>query len=861
MHGQLLRASHLAERSGELPDGEHAVGAYGLRFQTALGDGFPAAVGDRPADFRIFERRRAEVVDLGLCREGFVFEPGAFRVAEQRHGRRAEGPPILGRHQALGVPERIEHTHRGVTLAREVVERQELKSGRFGRAEQRLDHGLVLHDGQRARGPEEVVGLIAHAVGGEHLAPQFEVSGLDRSRVFPDLAEVGIDAPLARLVGNDRNVHVRLLAAVPVGRGPSLVDLHGAFVGLLRDVILVGRDARAGRRTAVQMPRVEFAAVGGQLLDEVEVAGDLVAVAVEDERGVVAVLLEDGAHLAAEEVVARFVRLGVLAPHGHLDFEVDAVAVGHAESRGGRAPRVETDVVQSVVLDDAHDTLPFGVADRGVARFREHGVLDGSAQVERTAVEQDVVAALRHFAHAERRRLLMFEGLLSGAGQQRALHGVEVRVEFVPEFGLPAQRDGFGQVDLLRYVQAVARDGEQRLSFERLFRAVVDLQAHVDAVRREVGIQLHVVDVNGVYGHEFHLAEDAVPVDLRELRVGVVPFVGVVLEPVVDAHRDAVRLARGDEIRQVVVVGDADVVQSAHLLGVDPYRAEPVGALEIEEDALALPVGRELDVALIPRRTHVLVDARQAVDMAVGRFVADFVVVGDAGEHDGLLELVVVARRKRSPAEIHHVRLEPPLSREVHFAGLGGRRGEGAQQHGREKQFYKPVFHVWCCFRLSFQVFVREFHELPPVVERDVVVARTDVVADVSRQHGRVGLGQFRSRKSLQAEQLVDRRGVDPREELAFRIGPTVLDGAGDIHRARGYQRNQFVLVDGQSRLVARIPVEVPAKPMREKAVDPGYGFAVTTPRQRRAAQQSNGYPRRFQAPQKADAEAAGDGS
>lgn len=197
------------------------------------------------------------------------------------------------------------------------------------------------------------------------------------------------------------------------------------------------------------MPRVEFAAVGGQLLDEVEVAGDLVAVAVEDERGVVAVLLEDGAHLAAEEVVARFVRLGVLAPHGHLDFEVDAVAVGHAESRGGRAPRVETDVVQSVVLDDAHDTLPFGVADRGVARFREHGVLDGSAQVERTAVEQDVVAALRHFAHAERRRLLMFEGLLSGAGQQRALHGVEVRVEFVPEFRLLSQLEGLLQADLL----------------------------------------------------------------------------------------------------------------------------------------------------------------------------------------------------------------------------------------------------------------------------------------------------------------------------------------------------------------------------------------------------------------------------
>ena len=288
---------------------------------------------------------------------------------------------------------------------------------------------------------------------------------------------------------------------------------------------------------------------------------------------------------------------------------------------------METDVVQSVVLDDAHDTLPFGVADRGVARFREHGVLDGSAQVERTAVEQDVVAALRHFAHAEGRRLLMFEGLFSGAGQQRALHGVEVRVEFVPEFGLLSQLEGLLQADLLPVaahgkfagkLKPAARDGELRPAFERLFGVVFNRHLHPDAVRREVGIQLHVVDVNGVYGHEFHLAEDAVPVDLRELRVGVVPFVGVVLEPVVDAHRDAVRLARGDEIRQVVVVGDADVVQSAHLLGVDPYRAEPVGALEIEEDALALPVGRELDVALIPRRTHVLVDARQAVDMAVG---------------------------------------------------------------------------------------------------------------------------------------------------------------------------------------------------------------------------------------------------
>ena len=174
----------------------------------------------------------------------------------------------------------------------------------------------------------------------------------------------------------------------------------------------------------------------------------------------------------------------------------------------------------------------------------------------------------------------------------------------------------------------------------------------------------------------------------------MVPFVGVVLEPVVDAHRDAVRLARGDESREVVVVRDADIIEAAHLLGVDPHRTEPVGALEIEEDALAFPLGRKLDVALIPGRSHVLVDACEAVDVAVRRFVADLVVIGDAGERDRLLQLVVVPGRERSPAEVHHVGLEPPFSREVHFAGLGRSRGKRCKEHGREEQFYKPVFHV-----------------------------------------------------------------------------------------------------------------------------------------------------------------------
>ena len=73
-------------------------------------------------------------------------------------------------------------------------------------------------------------------------------------------------------------------------------------------------------------------------------------------------------------------------------------------------------------------------------------------------------------------------------------------------------------------------------------------------------------------------------------------------------------------------------------------------------------------------------------------------------------------------------------------------------------------------------------------------------------------------------------------EELAFRVGPAVFDGAGDIHRARGHEGDQLVLVDRQGRLVARITFEIFAEPVRKEAVDPGHGLAVTSPRQRRAA-------------------------
>ena len=357
---------------------------------------------------------------------------------------------------------------------------------------------------------------------------------------------------------------------------------------------------------------------------------------------------------------------------------------------------METDVVQAVLLDDPHDPFPLGIVERRVSRFRENGVLDRTPQVDRTAVQQHMVAALSHLAQAEHSRFFMLAGSSAGGRRQPARHRIEIRIEFVPQFRIPPQRNAFRQVCRLPVAahghfpgqfEPVPRDGEQRLAFERLPGMVGDRHPHLDAPVRNARVKLHVLDEDRVHGHQFHFAENAVPVDLRELRMGVVPLVGIVLEAVVDAHRDTVRLSRSDEIGQVVVVRNADIVDAAHLLGVHPHRTEPVSTFEIEEDALALPVGGKLDVALVPRRTHIFVDTRQAIDIPVGRFIPDLVVVGDAGKRDRLLKFMVVPGRKRSSAEIHHVRLEPPLSRKVHFAGLRGRRRESFQEHDGKEQF------------------------------------------------------------------------------------------------------------------------------------------------------------------------------
>ena len=132
-------------------------------------------------------------------------------------------------------------------------------------------------------------------------------------------------------------------------------------------------------------------------------------------------------------------------------------------------------------------------------------------------------------------------------------------------------------------------DAEPGHSFAWLSGHAGHRQPRIDTAGLQLRIQLKVLNAKRFQCHELYLAENSVPVYLCKLSVGVIPFMGVILESVVDADGDTMHLSRRQERRQVMPVRYAYVIATADFLGIDPYRAEPMGAFQIQHDTLSGP--------------------------------------------------------------------------------------------------------------------------------------------------------------------------------------------------------------------------------------------------------------------------------
>src|SRR5690606_24090828 len=136
---------------------------------------------------------------------------------------------------------------------------------------------------------------------------------------------------------------------------------------------------------------------------------------------------------------------------------------------------------------------------------------------------------------------------------------------------------------------------------------------------------------------------------------------------------------------------------------------------------------------------------------------------------------------------------------------------------------------------LFLQMTIRKSDVLDPIVFRKVMPSGANVVSDVDSYRRVLGWHLPHAQARL-TEEAIYRFGMQARQELALRVGPQVLGGAGHVHRTGCYGSQEHVLVDRQGVFTVVVLLEVAGKPVGKRRVDDGYRLAELPPAEGRAA-------------------------
>ena len=393
-------------------------------------------------------------------------------------------------------------------------------------------------------------------------------------------------------------------------------------------------------------------------------SGRLVAGSHHDERGMGAVLVQNGEALLLEILVDALAEAelhSVIGPRGALGLQVEAQAVGCHKGRFGRAVAVETHVVEAETLADAEDALPGGGVARREARLGEAAALHRAAQMYGFAVEQDVAARNTDLAEAE--------GDVDGLSVVVERHGVETRRAFAPRL-----RIGDANVKSPVVERDVRCPGSQ----------IGD-----DATAADKGSRT-----------QFDTSGNAVPVALRLVgdAVGILPHSDV-FHAVVHAHLYPVIMPETERIGDVVLMGHTETHVAPHLTPVDQDDGLDMRTFEEERHPPALPILGDEDRAAVDGL---------ADKMAVGcEKEGELHLSGTpVGLHEGVeIETGVVERAR--PLSVHGKLVADAVgeqrARQRHGAlrearsklpasGKGNLRRKGGRRQ-REKRGKKQAFH------------------------------------------------------------------------------------------------------------------------------------------------------------------------
>ena len=400
-----------------------------------------------------------------------------------------------------------------------------------------------------------------------------------------------------------------------------------------------------------------------------------------------------------------------VGPHRALDLEIEAQFVRRHERRLGRAPRVKADQVQAMRFAHRDDALPIRHVRRRVTGQREDAAFQGAAEKDRVAVEAKLLAVGGDLAQAERYRA----GIADPLARELQREGLQSGAEFVPARGLGVQRHAgldAGASGLPRHGHRPGAQGQGPVS--RPAGGVAQAHPHMGRLARHVRKDLDIGDPNRAGRGHLQPSDQAVPVSLRVIADAMRPIAHCHPHPVVDPRREGVS-ARRQGHAEFVSVGRREAVVGAYLAPIHPQARFPVRPLQGDEYAPPRPGGRDVKVALIPRRADIMflgLEAKRHLD--VSRLAVLGILfslppsldVGSPGPrrvHRDIVAKPLVLQRPRQlkvvrqlavepmprQADIGAVELEAPSPRQRN--GVRGRRPERGQAEAAEKETFEKM--------------------------------------------------------------------------------------------------------------------------------------------------------------------------
>ena len=523
----------------------------------------------------------------------------------------------------------------------------------------------------------EVLGLVGHACPLQARAEHLHIVGIEHPGVFGYLAVVGIGLKLCRLMTDDghggegasllqihlgvgvRGVEQSAPEDIGIGEGAAGVGIGGA--PCLAAHAAGGEIVHAGFHTLIaqivvgpegeELVGCQPAEVGHKLTHFLYRAPEFIAQGEHHERGVVAILTHDVLALLVQEGHEALVGRVEVTPEGQFRLQVDAQAVGGLEGGLGRAPGVEAQVVDAILLVFEQIGRPLVNPHGHMGGERKHAGIVLAAQEGAVAVHAEVHALGTEVGQSEGHRHLVAP---VGLGREH----IAVRGELVPQRFLAFQREDGGvgcRWGLLGRVGVEFRGPQLSFSRPRGLRGNQPVfrlgtggefhpcvfphlapqgEGHFHLPVLHIGPHLQVGDMELRPCRERHLADDAVPVGLRVFGAGmrVAEQLGRQRRAVVDHNGYGVP-SGGEPRGEVIALRSADIVALTGQVAVYVHLGG-FGALQGELDALLLPLFRDDHLAAVPGTAHIARHTGQVGSLLTGgRGVALAVGVDGAGQH------------------------------------------------------------------------------------------------------------------------------------------------------------------------------------------------------------------------------------